>query len=286
MRPPVELVAQYGWVAYMIAVCFPVAGWLGALNKAISVAFGAIGLAKLALKLAASWTASFSFALGRNAQLVAGYMEQRQQQLVVGAGDGSGSSVEPVPRYIVMREAKKHVEESSKGCRVRRDALEEDLVTLDRVWRMAAFRVWSAVLDHICSVPHRPRSRRRRMVLRRQARGGHRAVLRHRFLPAVGGCAGRGLGGRVRRLLQLDHDGPARPLHPARSSCTHAALGSVLRLTPARRWRDKVGQNLVLEPDRFRVRRAGLLLSEQLYGRAGIMKLLRSTPSVPIYLSF
>ncbi|KAL6621290.1 hypothetical protein ACP70R_033722 [Stipagrostis hirtigluma subsp. patula] len=58
-----------------------------------------------------------------------------------------------------------------------------------------------------------------------------------------------------------------------RSGCVHAALAAVLRLRPARRWRDKMGQNSVLEPRRFR-RRPGLLtlLSERFYGRAGLMR--------------
>ncbi|KAF8661684.1 hypothetical protein HU200_056631 [Digitaria exilis] len=54
----------------------------------------------------------------------------------------------------------------------------------------------------------------------------------------------------------------------------HAALTAVLRLRPAKRWRDKIGQNSVLEPRRFQ-RRTGLL-SEKLYGRAGLMR------SVPV----
>ena len=75
-----------------------------------------LGLAKLALKLAAFYSASGSFALGKNARLIAGYMEQ-----LVAYGDDSGR--EQVPRYIVMGEKKKHVEENPRGYRIKRDAL-------------------------------------------------------------------------------------------------------------------------------------------------------------------
>ncbi|CAD6231482.1 unnamed protein product [Miscanthus lutarioriparius] len=130
IRPPVENLAAYAWLAYLIWLCVPVAVWLGHLNKAIFFLFSALGLAKLALKLAAFYSASGSFALGKNARLIAGYMEQ----LVADGG------LEQVPRYIVMGEKKKHVEESPRGYRVKRDALQDKfsgLVTLDRVWRLA-----------------------------------------------------------------------------------------------------------------------------------------------------
>ena len=63
-----------------------------------------------------------------------------------------------------------------------------------------------------------------------------------------------------------------------RSSCVHAVLTAVLHLRPATRWRDKLGQNSVLEPRRFR-RRTGLL-SEQLYGSSGLMKSIPVSPLV------
>uniref|UniRef100_A0A0E0JI00 DUF4220 domain-containing protein n=1 Tax=Oryza punctata TaxID=4537 RepID=A0A0E0JI00_ORYPU len=58
----------------------------------------------------------------------------------------------------------------------------------------------------------------------------------------------------------------------------HAALDAVLRFRPARRWRNKIGQNSVLEPRRF-CRRSGLL-SEKLYGRAGLMRSVEVSPAV------
>jgi hypothetical protein len=132
IRPPVQNLAEYAWLAYLICLCVPVATWLGHLNIAIFFLFSALGLAKLALKLAAFYSASGSFALGKNARLIAGYMEQ----LVVDGGR------EQVPRYIVMGEKEKHVEESPQGYRIKRDVLQDrfsDLVTLtlDRVWRLA-----------------------------------------------------------------------------------------------------------------------------------------------------
>ncbi|XP_062209965.1 uncharacterized protein LOC133911644 [Phragmites australis] len=134
IRPPVEHFAQYAWVAYLIWICVPLGQWLRPLNIAIFVAFSALGLAKTVLKLAAFWSASRSFALGKNARLIAGYMAQ----LVTDASEGHNPV--PVPRYIVMGERTKHVEECPEGYRVKRDVLEDQfsgLVTLDRVWRLA-----------------------------------------------------------------------------------------------------------------------------------------------------
>lgn len=65
---PVELVAQYAWAAFLIRLCVPLAGWLGRFNIAIFIAFSVLGLAKVALNLAAFWRASDSFALGPRQQ--------------------------------------------------------------------------------------------------------------------------------------------------------------------------------------------------------------------------
>ncbi|CAL4963801.1 unnamed protein product [Urochloa decumbens] len=132
--------AMYAWCGYLIWLCVPLAGWLGNFNKAVFVAFSVLGLVKLGLNLAAFWSASGSFALGKNARLVVGYMAQLVSG---GAGDGQ------VPRYIVMGEAKKHVEKSAEGYRVKRDVLDDrfsSLVTLDRVWRQAEAEHGNGVL--------------------------------------------------------------------------------------------------------------------------------------------
>ncbi|XBI88737.1 hypothetical protein VPH35_026660 [Triticum aestivum] len=63
--------------------------------------------------------------------------------------------------------------------------------------------------------------------------------------------------------------------------CTDAALDALLRLRPAKRWSDKIGQNSVLEPRRFG-RRPGLF-SEKLYGaygRSGLMRSVELSPTV------
>ncbi|KAF8661709.1 hypothetical protein HU200_056658 [Digitaria exilis] len=133
IRPPVEHLVQYAWVAYLVCLCLPQAKWLRPHNIAIFIAFTALGLARTVLKLAAAWRANRSFALGKNARLVAGYMAQ-----LVADTDSDGQEL--MPRYIVMGESKSHVEESPQGYRIKRDALDaklSDLVTLDRVWRMA-----------------------------------------------------------------------------------------------------------------------------------------------------
>jgi len=91
----------------------------GPFQHSLFLAFSVLGLAKVALNLAAFWRASDSFALGDNTRLIAGYMAQ----LV--SDDG-----QEVPRYIVTGEKKKHVQESARGYRVKRDVLDDDLSSL------------------------------------------------------------------------------------------------------------------------------------------------------------
>lgn len=366
IRPPVENLAAYAWLAYLIWFCVPVADWLGHLNKAIFFLFSALGLAKLALKLAAFYSASGSFALGKNARLIAGYMEQL-------VADGDDGGLEQVPRYIVMGEKKKHVEESPRGYRVKRDALQDKfsgLVTLDRVWRLAehgdgvlaervelrdlclsyslfkilrrrlsgypladagsvealsfvlrgmdsagtggainadrVFRVlvdelwfasdfyyspiplcifggWCAALNYICSVL---------IIVGAVAVGwiyqdkgvihytSYKVITYSLLLTVVLVEAWEIIAGvcsNWTKMALLGHYIRHQSLW-RRSSCVHAALTAVLHLRPATRWGDKLGQNSVLEPRRFR-RRTGLL-SELLYGSSGLMKSIPVSPLV------
>ncbi|CAL4976474.1 unnamed protein product [Urochloa decumbens] len=347
---PWGLAFHYVWLGWLIAICFTLAGWVENLKRAIFVAFCALGLVKLALKQAALWSAGGSFALGKNARLIAGYMAQQV------------ASDEPVPRYIVMGETKKHVEETVEGYRIKRDALDNrfsSLVTLDRVWRLAehgsgilaerpglrdlclsyslfkllrrrlsgypladarsgealdfvlggmggaasdadrVFRVlvdelwfasdfyyspiplcvfggWCAALNYLCSV----------LIIAGAVAVGwiylakelitdsipYQVITVSLLVVVVLVEAWEVLAGVCSNWTKMALLGHYIRHEKAwrKSSCVHAAVAAVLRLRPATRWRDKIGQNSVLEPRRFRRRTAGLL-SEKLYSRAGLM---------------
>uniref|UniRef100_A0ACD6AER4 Uncharacterized protein n=1 Tax=Avena sativa TaxID=4498 RepID=A0ACD6AER4_AVESA len=131
----VELIGTYAVVAWLIVMCMPEAGWLEIQGKSIFVVFFLLGFAKVVLKLVAFFMASDSYAVGKNARLVSGYMAQLVEE---GAVDGHGH----VPPYLVMGESKDHVEETPRGYRVKRerDAMKKELgalVTLDRVWSLS-----------------------------------------------------------------------------------------------------------------------------------------------------
>nr|CAB3489463.1 unnamed protein product [Digitaria exilis] len=96
------------------------------------------GACRMVLKFVAFHRATGSFALGRNVQLIHGYMTQLQE-----AADCLGRAGDPVavPHLIVTGERKWDIEETSLGYRVKRSAMElvvdqptSSLVTLDRVW--------------------------------------------------------------------------------------------------------------------------------------------------------
>ncbi|KAL6850090.1 hypothetical protein ACP4OV_020717 [Aristida adscensionis] len=376
IRAPVEPLVQYAWLAYLICLCLPLATWLQPSNVCIFIVFSGLGLARTVLKLAVSLRASDSFALGKNARLVAGYMAQ-----LVADGDGGGQK--PVPRYIVTGERRTHVEESPDGYRVRRDVLEEEteveedrfsgLVTLDRVWRMAehgdGILAGRRELRDLCLSYSLFKILRRRLSGYPLADAGSRESLEFvlRGMDSVG-AGGAADAGRVFRVLVdelwfasdfyyspiplsifngwcaavncafsvlivagavavgwiyedkgvvretpykivtyalllavvvveaweivagvssnwtkmalLGHYIRRRSLW-RRSGWVHAALAAVLRLRPATRWRDKVGQNSVLEPRRFRSR-SGLLsfFTERFYGGAGLMRSVDVKPAV------
>ncbi|KAM0903032.1 hypothetical protein ACQ4PT_018850 [Festuca glaucescens] len=133
VRIPVELLAKYAFVAWLIVICMPEAEWLEFAGKSIFVVFFLLGFAKVVLKLVAFFLASDSYAVGKNARLVSGYMAQLVEE---GAVEGHGQ----VPPYVVMGESKDHIEATPEGYRIKRDALDNKLgalVTLDRVWRLS-----------------------------------------------------------------------------------------------------------------------------------------------------
>ncbi|CAO2192513.1 unnamed protein product [Urochloa humidicola] len=364
---PWGLAVNYGWLGWLIVMCFPLAGWVGSFKRALFVAFCVLGPAKVVLNLAAFWMAGGSFALGKNASLIAGYMAQ-----LAGNGDGDDAGGEQVPRYVVMGETKKHVEETTQGYRIKRDALDNrfsSLITLDRVWRLAehgdgilterqelrdlclsyslfkllrrrlsgypladagsgealdfvlrgmdtvgagvnierVFKVlvdelwfasefyyspiplcifggWCAALNYLCSV----------LVIAGTVAVGwiylakdligssnfYKVITVSLLLAVVLVEVWEVVSGVCSNWTKMALLGHYIRHEPAwrRSGCAHAALKAALRLRPATRWRDKIGQNSVLEPRRFR-RRTGLL-SEKLYGRAGLMRSVPVSPAV------
>jgi hypothetical protein len=135
VRTPVELLATYAVVVWLIIVCIPEAVWLGFAGKAIFIVFFLFGFAKVVLKLVAYFMAGNSYAVGKNARLVSGYMAQLVED---GAEEGHGH----VPPYLVVGESKEHVQEKPQGFRIKRESDHlknklDGLVTLDEVWRLS-----------------------------------------------------------------------------------------------------------------------------------------------------
>ncbi|GJN05335.1 hypothetical protein PR202_ga22956 [Eleusine coracana subsp. coracana] len=364
ISPSVGHLFQYPVLAYLILKCLPEVNWVDAPLDTIFIAFTALGLAKTLLKLAASYGASRSFALGKNARLIAGYMSS---QLL----DGDEGQ-EQVPRYIVMGERKEHVRKHPQGYRVKQDVLDNkfsSLVTLDRVWLMAkhgdsilaerrqlrdlclSYSLFKILRRRLSGYPNLADSGSSQQSLEFVLRGmdsfgaggaansdrvfrvlvdelwfasdfyyspvplcilgGWCTVLNCLFSVLIMAGAMRvgliyrdkgvvstkkpyqyvtysllvvtvlvemweilsGLWSNWAKMALLGHYFRHESAW-RRYSCIHAAISAFLRLRPARRWRDKMGQNSVLEPGRFR-KRFGFL-TEKLYGRAGLMR------SVPV----
>ncbi|TVU23598.1 hypothetical protein EJB05_25973, partial [Eragrostis curvula] len=88
-----------------------------------------LGAGRMVLRFASFQKATGSFALGRNVQLIDGYMVQLKEDDELRAA--------AVPRLIVTGERNRDVEESPMGYRVKRSTLQDEdrrLVTLDQVW--------------------------------------------------------------------------------------------------------------------------------------------------------
>ncbi|EES08955.1 uncharacterized protein LOC8070211 [Sorghum bicolor] len=118
----------------------------------------ALGACRTVLRFAAFQRATDSFALGRNVQLIDGYMLQLREEggWFVDGGEMAAAGQQPqhrlpdevqVPPLIVTGESKKDVEESPLGYHVKPSSLKQQqgaeawrkkssrLVTLDRVWK-------------------------------------------------------------------------------------------------------------------------------------------------------
>jgi hypothetical protein len=94
-----------------------------------------LGACKTVLRFTAFQMATVSLALGRNVQLIDGYMLQLRE---------GGSLAMDVPRLIVTGERDQDVVESPLGYHVKRSSLQDErsrLVTLDRVWRAPSDRL-------------------------------------------------------------------------------------------------------------------------------------------------
>jgi hypothetical protein len=97
-----------------------------------------LGAFRMVLRFAAFQRATRSFAVGRNVQLIDGYMLQLKEELESEMAAAQPQQLPAVPRLIVTGERKRDVEERPQGCHVKRSSLQggegsSRLVTLDRV---------------------------------------------------------------------------------------------------------------------------------------------------------
>lgn len=150
VRPTMESLIYSFWVAGLVIyhIFFDNAGKLEVVILLISPLW-ALGACRMVLKFVAFHRATSSFALGRNVQLMDGYMVQLQEAVPAAAA--------AVPRLIVTGERKQDIEESPQGYRIKRAALElEDepasssLVTLDRVCWLESGTLLVPQLKDLC----------------------------------------------------------------------------------------------------------------------------------------
>lgn len=133
--PFVELLARGVWTSYLV-FCY-LKGYVPVGIELIYLACG-IASAKIMLKFCAFEKARYSFALGRNSRLVAGYMKQLQDEYpqVI-----EGEELPP----IVTGEEKQRIEEGPQGYRFiwmcsqgENRMVNNSLATLDKVRRLAS----------------------------------------------------------------------------------------------------------------------------------------------------
>jgi hypothetical protein len=154
LGPSIDLLAKMLWISYLVFYYYSRGYHTGpkrsfweqypslnieslALLSTSLIALCVLGMVKISLKFYAFEKARRSFALGRNAHLVAGYMEQLS---------GRPSDDEPIPPLIVMGEEKQQIEERPHGYIINCEMTDNSFVTLDRIWRMAS--TGDVLLEH------------------------------------------------------------------------------------------------------------------------------------------
>ncbi|CAM0909520.1 unnamed protein product [Alopecurus aequalis] len=141
MGPSIELLARTLWTSYLVfyyvsrgnQVKFDTAFQYLTIRSSVSlIAHCVLSLVKVSLKFYTFYKARRSFALGRNARLVAGYMGRLQEE------SHRSSEDELTPLLLVMGEENQKIEEVPHGYDIKSVMTNNSLVTIDRVWRVAS----------------------------------------------------------------------------------------------------------------------------------------------------